>query len=172
MAGAPDLADAASNSAPSGITRTPVQAHPPQPSPASGRGECTECARPHYASSTNKHALGRADRKIIRRGASRSRIRKVPPFMIVVCKSLFAHGRNQHVSPAPLFGADGGTRGVTRGIEAVETGAHVDGVVGTALRERGGARPIGGRRVEGRRRRGRRPYQREIDGGPARMPRP
>src|SRR5262252_5023748 len=154
MAGAPDLADAASNSAPSGITRTPVQAHPPQPSPASGRGECTECARPHYASSMNKHALGRADRKIIRRCAGRSRIRKVPPFMIVIGKSLFAHSVEEHPSPAARFGADGGTRGVARGIEAVETRAHVDGVVGTALRERSGASSVGDLRIEGRGRRG------------------
>src|SRR5262245_10023140 len=97
--------------------------------------------------------LARANRKIVRRRASGSCIGKVPPFMIVICKSLFAHGLVEHPSPAALFGADGGTRGVARGIEAVETRAHVDGVVGTALRERGGARPIGGRRVEGRRRR-------------------
>src|SRR5215470_5015487 len=101
MAGAPDLADAASNSAPSG----------PQPSPASGRGECAECARSHYASSTNKHALGRANREVVRRGARGSCIRKVPPLMIVVCKSLFAHGLVEHPAPAALFGADGGTRG-------------------------------------------------------------
>src|SRR5262249_16527433 len=145
MAGAPDLADAASNSAPSGITRTSVQAHPPQPSPASGRGEGTDCARPHYASSMNKHALGLADRKIKRPRASGSRIGKVPPFMIVIGKSLLAHGREEHVSPAPRFGADGGARGVARGIEAVETRAHVDGIVGTALRERGGARPVASR---------------------------
>src|SRR5262249_1831060 len=85
---------------------------PSQPSPASGRGECTECARPHYASNMNKHALARADRKIIRRCAGGSCIRKVPPFMIVIGKSLFAHGREEHVSPAARFGADGGTRGV------------------------------------------------------------
>src|SRR5258708_31765731 len=114
-------------------------------------------------------ALGRADRKIVRRGASGSGVGKVPPFMIVICKALFAHGRDQHVSPAPLFGADGGACGVAGGIEAVETRAHVDGVVGTALRERGGATPIRGRLVEGRCPRRPIPPQREIASGPCRM---
>src|SRR5215831_3421969 len=94
-------------------------------------------------------SLARANREIVGRGASGSGIGKVPPFMIVICKALFAHGREERLAPAPLFGADGGARGVARGIEAVETRAHVDGVVGTALRERGGARPVSSRRVEG-----------------------
>src|SRR5260221_3936591 len=94
-------------------------------------------------------ALGRADRKIVRRGASGSGVGKVPPFMIVICKALFAHGLEEHLAPAALVGADGGARGEARGVEAVETRAHVDGVVGTALRERGGARTIS-RRPGGR----------------------
>src|SRR5262249_56271235 len=80
-------------------------------------------------------SLSRANREIVGRRASGSCIGKVPPFVSVICKSLFAHGRDQHVSPAPLFGADGGARSVARGIEAVETRAHVDRVVGAALRE-------------------------------------
>src|SRR5258708_23342782 len=88
-------------------------------------------------------ALGRADRKIVRRGASGSGVGKVPPFMIVICKALFAHGLEEHLAPAALVGADRGPRGEARGVEAVETRAHVDAVVGTALRERGGARTLG-----------------------------
>jgi hypothetical protein len=124
MAGAPDLADAASNSAPSGIKwnqRRRRTRSVPFPSLA---GEASApSARLHHASSTNKHALARADRKIVRRGASGSGIGKVPPFMIVICKALFAHGLEEHLAPAPLFGADGGARGVARGIEAVEARA-------------------------------------------------
>src|SRR5215813_13618015 len=117
-------------------------------------------------------SLARADRKSVRRGASGSGIGKVPPFMIVICKALFAHGLEQHLPPAPLFGADGGARGVARGIEAVETRTHVDSIVGAALRDWGGASSVGELRVEGRGRRGPSPHQREVDGGPARMPRP
>src|SRR5438876_9392049 len=102
-------------------------------------------------------SLRLANRKIVRRRASGSCIGKVPPFMIVICKALFAHGVEEHLAPAPLVGADGSARGIARGIEAVETRAHVDGVVGTALRERGGARPVSRRRIEGRGRRGRGP---------------
>src|SRR5262249_57644692 len=94
------------------------------------------------------------------RRAGGSCIGKVPPFMIVICKSLFAHGLEEHSSPAPLFGADGAARGVARGIEAVETRAHVDNIVGAALREWGGASSVGDLRVEGRGRPGPTPHHR------------
>src|SRR5262249_33686244 len=119
-----------------------------QDAKAAGRTGKKRCyaSRGSLAPHRGGGALGRAKRKIVGRRASGSCIRKVPPFVIVVCKSLFAHGREEHLSPAPLFGADGGARGVAGGIEAVETRAHVDRVVGAALRERPGARPVGGGR--------------------------
>src|SRR5262249_60163897 len=47
--------------------------------------------------------LRRPDRKSIRRCAGGPPIGKVPPFVIVICKSLFAHVRQQHLSPPPLL---------------------------------------------------------------------
>src|SRR4029079_17895782 len=61
----------------------------------------------------SKHALAplsRADRKIICRRAAGSCVGEVPPLAVVICQSLFSHGLDQHVSPAPLFGGHGGAR--------------------------------------------------------------
>ena len=82
---------------------------------------------------------------------------------------MLAHGLDQHVAPAPLLGPDRPARRVAGGIETVEARAHVEAVVGAALRDRSGTRSVRGRRVKRRRRRGRGLDQREIDGRARRM---
>src|SRR5919108_1071500 len=102
-------------------------------------------------------SLSRADRKIVGRGKAGSGVGKVPPFAGVISEPLLAHGLDQHVAPTPLFASDCSARGVAGGIETVEARAHVEAIIGAALRDRGGKRAIGPPRVKTANPRRRRP---------------
>src|SRR5438093_13409364 len=94
------------------------------------------------AKPADEQPLSRADRKILRRGASGFCVRKMPPLAVVIAEFPFPHGLHQRVSPAPLVGIDGVARGMARRIAAIEAGARVDALVRAALRCGPGARPV------------------------------
>ncbi len=73
------------------------------------------------------------------------------------------HRRAKQQPPAPLLGGDHRARGVALGVEAIETGTHVDAVVGCALARRPGTGPVARCRIEPIRRLRGQPYQRQID---------
>src|SRR5690242_19124374 len=70
----------------------------------------------------------------------RRAVAEVPPFAEVIVKSALAHRRDQRVAMAPLLRVDSTACGVARRVQAVVARAHVEAVVGRALRGRAGTR--------------------------------
>ena len=113
-------------------------------------------------------ALARRNRNIVRARVGQ-RISEMPPLAEIVLEAVPAHGGKQRDARALLLGGNRGAQGVAAHVETVEAGAHVEAVVGRALRRRAGAGAVARRRFVWRYRLRRPLDEREIDRRAGRM---